>query len=73
MYRTRRILVAVLTGLALAAAGCGDNENDNQGQTNNEDSVVQDQGTPADDQGQTTPAPEGSDPETRTTRTDGGE
>ncbi len=72
MYRTRRILAAALTGLALAAAGCGDNEDDNQGQTNNEDSVVQDDATPADEQGNTVP-PAGSDPETRTTRTDGGE
>ncbi len=73
MSRTRHLIAAGLTGLALAAAGCGDNEDDGAGQTNRDDSVVQDQGTPADDQGQTTPAPEGSDPETRTTRTDGGE
>jgi hypothetical protein len=70
MSRTRHILAAALTGLALAAAGCGDDEESGQGQTNNEDSVVQDTGTPADEQGQTTP-PAGSDEETRTTRTDG--
>ena len=71
MSRTRHILAAALTGLAFAAAACGGNDEDGSSQTNQEDSVVQDQGTPADDQGQTTPAPAGSDPETRTTRTDG--
>ena len=69
MYRTRRILAAALTGLAFAAAGCGDNEDDNQGKTNNEDSIVQDEGTPADEQGNTTP-PQG-DTNAQTTRTDG--
>ena len=70
MSRTRHILAAALLGLSFAAGACGDDEEDGSGQTNQEDSVVQDQGTPADEQGNTTP-PGGGETDTRTTRTDG--
>ena len=64
MHRTRHILAVALAGVALAVAACGDDEED----TGRDDSVVETQ-TPAQPE-QTTPAPAGSDPETRTTRTD---
>ena len=69
MTRTRHILAALLTGIALAAGACGGDDEDGSSQTNQEDSVVQDQGTPADEQGSTTP-PDG-DTDAQTTRTDG--
>ena len=66
MHRTRHILAASLAAVALGAVGCGDDEEDTRG---NDDSVVETQ-TPAQPE-QTTPAPAGSDPETRTDRADG--
>ena len=69
MSRTRHILAAAMLGLAFAAGGCGDDEEDGAGQTNREDSVVQDEATPDQDPGATAPGP-GSDTVPNTTRTD---
>ena len=66
MARTRHLIAAALTGVALAAAGCGGDEEDSPART--DDAPVNTE-TPQANPG-TTPAPD-SDPETRTTRTDG--
>ena len=66
MSRTRHLIAASLTGLALAAGGC-DNDDDAPQRTN-ESPVNPD--SPGGNQGQTTPAPEESQrPETDTGET----
>ncbi len=68
MARYRSLLAASLAGAALAAAGCGDDDGgDSPART--QDAPVN-TATPSANP-DTTPAPAGSDPETRTTRTDG--
>ena len=69
MPRTRSLIAAGLTALAFAAAGCGDDDKTGDERTTTDDSPVNTD-TPAQPQ-ETTPAPAGSDPDTRTTRTDG--
>ncbi len=69
MPRTRHFIAAGLAGVALAfgAAAC-DNDEDRPSATNDAPLNTE---TPQNNPGETTPAPAGSDPEVRTTRTDG--
>ena len=64
MSRTRHLIAAGLAGLALAAAGC---DSDDQGSDEPEGTGGQTEqspvnpGSPGEAQGETTPAPEGSE------------